>query len=1408
MSSVEETSYKVERLTADNYVAWKFSLKMYLLGKELWDIVDGTRTLAADASEETKRVFKKHDNQALSIVCLAVSKNLHVYVRNAKSAKEAWDNLSNHFEEKTLSKQVYYRKKLYHTSLTNGISMTDHCNNLKTIAEQLEALDDPVTEREIVMILISSLPPAYNNLITALETLKGENLTWNYVRDRVIHEYERKKSNSGGKGGLDALLVDSCNRRGNNNGGGGSKPRNGGGQQSGNHHGGNNNKTKFKCHHCHEKGHFARDCPKKLADIAKKEENSAYCQDEASEVSCSLESFHFEPEFALATEVIEQAEEEGTVVDLEAYFQAELEGDATTEVSCPELLDFEQEIALEIGEECDVEVIDLDFCSEFALAVNGNDEDKEDSWWIDSACSQHMSGVKEDFVSIGKLDKPTSIKLADKSVVPAAGKGTVHLVLIDIDGNEVPIAFKDVLYVPRLKKKLISVPVLDDRGAEVTFKGGMCTLIANKRKFVFGHREGKLYKVNTASQSCNFSAASDENSLTLWHLRLGHLNNQDVKKLSNENMVKGLKVNSKDVPADCEGCLLGKQSRLPFPKKSSGKKAKILDLVHSDVCGPMSIPSVGGSLYFVTFIDDHSNFTWVFMLKQKSAVSGVFLEWLIMVETLSEKRLKEFRSDNGGEYVSNYFSEICKERGISVQPTIPYTPQQNGVAERMNRTIMDNVRATLYHAKLPLFLWAEAVATIVYIRNVCPTSSFKGVTPHERFYSVKPDVGHLRVFGCTAFVHVPDEKRRKLDAKSVKGIFVGYPSGSKGYKVYIPETRKMIRSRDVKFLENSFPASTNADPSAYDELIQTKQNFVADTEYSVLPGVIDLEDPLYDESEVDRLIPVPDMSRPLRNRRSPQRFGEWATVADVEIENDPKTYKQAMKSPNAKQWENAMKEELSSLNKHNTWDLVDLPAGKNLVGCKWVFKTKRDASGAVDRFKARLVAQGYSQEYGIDYDEVFAPVARYDSIRSVLAIGAQHNYEIHQMDVKSAFLNGELDEEIFMKQPEGYIDKNQPEKVCRLNSSLYGLKQSARCWNLVIDSYLKSKNFVQNSADPCIYYKSEVVDGKEIVVLIAVYVDDSILCSNQLSVLNAEKKDLSERFEMDDRGEIHYILGMSIRRDRDNCLLTIDQRCYLQNVLIRFGMENCKPMSTPVDPDSKFVSLSKDEEPVDVSLYQAVIGSLNYAAICTRPDLSTAVGILSKFMQNPSNEHWVGVKRVLRYVQGTLNYGLVYQQSTEFQLEAYSDSDWAGCVETRKSTSGHVCRLGNNTISWRSKKQPIVALSSTEAEYIALCAATQEVVWMRRLLEGVAHAQVGATVVHEDNQGAMSLSRNPKDHARTKHIDVKYHYVREAVEKEIICVKYLPTADMLADALTKGLAKPKFEKFREEMGVLDVHTVC
>ena len=475
----DETSFG-ERLTADNYQSWKFRCMMALKGKDLWEITNGEEIFDAEAPEDLRRRWKKRDSQAHSLVCLGVSDPLQIYVRTTKNAKEAWDSLSGHFEEKSLSKMIYYRRKMYESKLKTGESMIDHINKLQSIRESMEALDDPVSDRDFVMILMSSLPAEYNYLITALETIKEGTLTPNYLRDRLIAEYDRRNAERTKKL-EDALYVKSHgngNRgnRGNHNEGSGA---------------GKKNLNKFKCHHCKEKGHFSKNCPKKNKSKDEEKEESSYCHgDVVEEITGNLDAFCFEPEFALT-------------------------------------------------------------------AGGDNEYEDNDNWWIDSACSRHMSGNESDFTEIRELKKPVSVNLADKSCVPAAGVGNVNLVLIDENGDNVPVVVPDVLYVPKLKKKLLSVPTLDDRGAEISFKRGVCTMSTNGRKFVFGQKEGKLYKVLTGSiSSCNFTSASTKSlsSLNLWHLRLGHLNNQDVKKLS--YMVKGLIVNKKDVPTDCEGCFL------------------------------------------------------------------------------------------------------------------------------------------------------------------------------------------------------------------------------------------------------------------------------------------------------------------------------------------------------------------------------------------------------------------------------------------------------------------------------------------------------------------------------------------------------------------------------------------------------------------------------------------------------------------------------------------------------------------------------------------------------------------------------------------------------------------------------------------------------------------------------------
>ena len=439
---------------------------------------------------------------------------------------------------------------------------------------------------------------------------------------------------------------------------------------------------------------------------------------------------------------------------------------------------------------------------------------------------------------------------------------------------------------------------------------------------------------------------------------------------------------------------------------------------------------------------------------------------------------------------------------------------------------------------------------------------------------------------------------------------------------------------------------------------------------------------------------------------------------------------------------------------------------------------------------------------GLDYDEVFSPVARNTSVRLLLALANAHDLEIHQMDIKTAFLNGSLVCEIYMSQPEGFVDPHRPSHVCKLKKSISGLKQSARCWNTTLDEYLKSVGYRQSNADGCIYVKSvKEANGSISFVILGVYVDDIIPVSNNLAMLKAEKAALGERFEMTDQGEIHYLLGMSIKRDRESKTLTISQSHYLEKVLKNFGMENCKPISTPLEPGRKFQQLSPSDEPFDVHTYQQAIGCLNSnkAGYCCCSGSSVSVYVETKQRSLDGREH------VFRYLKGTLKYGLKFSvNAEESELFGYSVADWAGDTETRRSTSGFVFQFGSGTISWSSRKQSTVAKSSTEAEYVSLSSAAQEAIWLRRLMKDLRRQIDAPTTIYEDNQGAIELAKNAKFHNRTKHIDICHHFVRERVVSNEIRVIYCRTENMIADIMTKGLPRPAFEKLRDLLGVYKI----
>jgi hypothetical protein len=764
------------------------------------------------------------------------------------------------------------------------------------------------------------------------------------------------------------------------------------------------------------------------------------------------------------------------------------------------------------------------------------------------------------------------------------------------------------------------------------------------------------------------------------------------------------------------------------------------------------------------------------------------------VEKSSGRKVKAFRTDNGGEYTSTKFEDYLKSEGIRHERTVPKTPQQNGVAERMNRTLVEAVRSMLTDAKLPRKFWGEAISTAVYLRNWSPTKAVEGKTPYEAWMGKKPTVSHLRVFGCDAYAHVPKDERGKLD---VKCMFVGYGEETKGYRLYDPVRGKIIFSRDVVFNEgNSGGLGVGGlgvgGASEYVELELSSDDNTP--QISELPQEAE-EDHL--DTSTDS---APDESQPIvrrstRQKKMPDYFSWEANVAGSCVQ-EPHTVEEVLSTPEKVQWVKAMEKEMKSLQENEVWDLVELPRGRKPVGSKWVFKVKTDEDGNIERYKARLVAQGFTQKFGADYDETFCPVVRLESIRTLIALSVQHDLQLHQVDVTTAFLNGKLEEEVFMKQPEGFVAKEQEHLVCRLKKSLYGLKQSPRCWNIALDQHLKGLGFIQVESDPCIYRASS---GEPF--FIGVYVDDIVMASKSKGRLAEVKHSLAKKFDIKDLGKLHHFLGMKIVQDESTGNVWVGQQVYTENLLRKFGMESAKPVATPVDSSTKLVKATANDECIDQQKYQSAVGSLLYLAMATRPDITFAVSNVAKFFSHPTTQHWTAVKRIMRYLRGTADYGLAFTPDASGDCVGYSDADWGGDLDDRKSTSGYLFLISGGAVSWRSKKQTCVALSTAEAEYVALASAAQEAIWMSQLTAVLEDRPQEATTLFEDNQSAISMTKNPQFHGRSKHISIKYHFIRDQVEKGAVELKYCPTKEMVADMLTKGLPKEQFMKLRSMAGV-------
>lgn len=1015
------------------------------------------------------------------------------------------------------------------------------------------------------------------------------------------------------------------------------------------------------------------------------------------------------------------------------------------------------------------------------LFVIGKEEDQH-GWWFDSGATNHITGRRNLFASIRDLPEGSNVLTGDNSKHPIKGVGSINVTNTDGEAREIT----DVLHVPGITKNLISVGQIVERGLQCRFNKHGCFIEDpndHMKILATGERKGRMFRLTTQHSHEANAARTKPNVNELWHQRLGHTNYNFIQQMANQNMVEGLPPGIKFSEKDhvCDACVRGKLSRSSFPT-SQNRSSAPLEIVHSDVWGPAQLSSNGGNRYFVSFIDDFSRHMWVYFLKYKSDVFETFRIFKRERELETNTKIKTLRSDGGGEYNSKPFNELCELEGIKRQYTLAYTPQQNGVAERKNRVIVEHARAMLIGRSVPKTYWAEAIATAIYLHNISPTVALNNVTPREAYFKSKPKISHLRVFGCVCYAHIPEERRQKLDDKAVRCIFVGYSTNRKGYKCWDPRGRKIILSRDVVFDEDAGYYDESGPPLPDPTSISEDDN----------------KETTQDDEVEDEAIPFSPRrsqrkTKPIERLRYDAHYLEdhMAFMANVQETIEPQHYGEACQKQG---WNDAMKEEMDALYKNQTWELVDLPENKKKIGCKWVYKIKYNSEGKIDKYKARLVAKGYTQQSGIDYDETFSPVAKMNTIRVIIALATQNRWKLHQMDVKNAFLNGTLDEDIYMSQPEGFVDKKFPNKVCYLKKSLYGLKQAGRQWNLTLDRFFAQGNFTRSLADTTVYIKRE----GENIVLCVVYVDDLIISGNTEKGIEALKENLRCRFEMKDLGLLHFCLGIEIIRYPNSTFIT--QKKYVLDILARFNMTNSKISKTPMEQNLRFPK-SEEDTPVDAQMFQRMVGSLIYLTI-TRPDICYVVNIISQHMHNPRECHLTAAKRILCYLNGTANLGIQYDVCTDLSLYGYTDADWAGDSESRKSTSGYCFHIGSGAISWSCKKQPTVALSSTEAEYRGLTNAACESTWLQHFFSDFGFRFPCATI-YCDNQSAIKLSKNPVFHARTKHIEVHYHFVREKINEGNIKVEYCNTDMQVADVMTKPLGVEKFVFCRAKLGVCE-----
>lgn len=982
-------------------------------------------------------------------------------------------------------------------------------------------------------------------------------------------------------------------------------------------------------------------------------------------------------------------------------------------------------------------------------------------------------------------------------------------------------------YVPVITKdnKEIQLNTIKELSKPLKKKGNIDREILHKR-FAHTHQRN-LQKIvdNTESQYTYKEQKKNKNK-----------DNNKNKNKNKDNRKKRNKIN-KGEQDPCEVCIKAHFRNKVFKKSTNKVVYNYLEKISSDLCGPFSTLTYNKYKYFITFLDKGSRYLEIKLLRTKKEVYAAFVEFKTRNENNKEnKRIRIFQSDNGTEYVNRVFKAYLIEGGIIHQLSPANTKEPNGFPERINQTLLVKVRALLLNSGAPKYLWGEALESAVYIYNRTPHKSLNNKTPYELKNKVKPNIDNIKIWGSKAYYKIKGPNiKSKLDQQAEEAILIGYGQDDHLYKVFDITKQRAIWTRDIKILEDIYPQYKTVNN-------KFKNKTVDNTEKPLIEIDISEENNKVNSPEENNQVQIPeednnprivtrsqtariDSADNITNnnsnitvdipRKEDNYYKEFQVISSSQINHitdiflikdsngEPNTYKQAIEGPDSIQWDTAMKSELQELETQNTWNIIDLPKDRKALGGRWVYKIKTNQNNEIVKYKARWVVQGFHQIEGIDYLETFSTVCRPETYRIIFGIAITNNWVLSQYDVKNAFVHAIIDTDIYVKLPTGFYQE-YGEKVCKLKKALYGLKQSPRLWYKHLSKTLDKYNFTVFPYD-----EGAWVQKSEQIILLC-HVDDFIVTGPNQRRIEYIMNKVSDDIKLQALGEINTFLGMDIKIDRKNRTLLMHQQKYINNILTKYNKDKLPPRKSP----SRMIKLYKNEGKAryeDITQYQRYIGSLLYLALKTRPDIAYPVQYCAKYASNPSKEHFQAVDDIFGYLNMFPNQGMLYKCNNNIQnfvFKGYCDSDWANCLDTRRSTTGYITWLAGNIISWCVQLQKTVALSSTEAEYMAEAEVAKEVKYLQASFKSIATAlrlniPISIPAIMVDNNGAIKLANNPEFHKRTKHIDIRYHFIRELVESEQIRIIYVNTKENLADPLTKSIPTKQLIEWKDKIHITD-----